>query len=162
MIKWSLLLPDGQRMLELLTKYPDHFLDNWWATFSVSATASILALTLALIMAILALRFKVVHVFVTPFVALSQSFPLQAIAPLIIILLGIGFQTKATIAFVIAFSPIYGACVTALKTTPKPILAHLAICNTTFPKGIPESPCLSQFSQPSLLLISVLECLFIE
>jgi NitT/TauT family transport system permease protein len=67
---------------------------------------------------------------------MSQSFPLQSIAPLIIIVLGVGFITKTVIAFVIAFFPIYGACSTAMHTTPAPLLAHLSICKAGFLDGI--------------------------
>lgn len=135
-IKWSLLLPNSERVINLLKEHPYHFLSNWWSTFSVSAIASVLALSLALLIAIPAIRFRLIDILFIPFVALSQSFPLQAIAPLLIIVLGIGFQTKATIAFIIAFFPIYGTCLTALKTTPKPILANLSICNCSFLKGV--------------------------
>lgn len=133
-MNWELLLPDLGRMFDLLAAHPGHFLRNWWATFSVSATASIAALTLSLIGAILAVRFRLIEIIMAPTVALSQSFPLQAIAPLIIVVMGIGFHTKTTIAFVIAFFPIYGACVTAIKTTPYPVLAHLRVCRATFAK----------------------------
>jgi len=135
-IKWDLLLPSIPRMVLLLTQHPFHFLANWWATFSVSATASALALFFGLVLSVLSLRFRVVDVLSTPFVALSQSFPLQAIAPLIIVLLGIGFGTKAVIAFVIAFFPIYSTCITALKTTPRPIRALVTVCNTSYLKGM--------------------------
>lgn len=97
-IKWHLLLPNGHRMWELITHHSDHYFNNWWATFSVSATASLAALLLSLIISVLAIRFKTVDILVMPFVALSQSFPLQTIAPLLIVLLGMGFHTKAIIA----------------------------------------------------------------
>lgn len=72
----------------------------------------------------------------SPVVALSQSFPLQAIAPLIIMVLGVGFLTKSVIAFLIAFFPLYNACVISLQTTPKPLLAKLSICRAPFTSGV--------------------------
>lgn len=135
-VKWELLLPKINTLLSLLREHPGHFLHHWWSTFSVSSLASVLALSLGLILSVIALRYKYIDYAATPVVGLSQSFPLQAITPLIIIVFGVGIQTKIIIATIIAFFPIYGACITALKTTPKPILAHLHICNSTFLKGV--------------------------
>jgi NitT/TauT family transport system permease protein len=123
-------------MVTLIKDHPGHFFANWWATFSVSITASLLAICASLVMSVLALRFKMMEILFAPIIAISQSFPLQAIAPLIIILLGTGFHTKTSIAFVIAFFPIYGAFLTSIKTTPSNILAHLAICHTSFTRGV--------------------------
>ena len=135
-MNWSLLLPDPARLFSLLQDHPTHFLYHWWATLSVSAIASLLAIGLSLVAAVLALRYRLLDSLLAPPVAVSQSFPLQAIAPLIIIVMGIGFHTTVTIAFVIAFFPIYGSCVTAVKTTPKTIRAHFAVCRATFVQEI--------------------------
>jgi NitT/TauT family transport system permease protein len=135
-VHWNLLLPNFDRILSLLREHGDYFAAHWWATLSVSLTASALAIAVSLAMGIAATRFRAVEVVLTPAVAISQSFPLQAIAPIIIILMGVGFHTKLSIAFVIAFFPIYGTCLTALKTTPQPILAHLAVCRASFLNGM--------------------------
>jgi ABC-type nitrate/sulfonate/bicarbonate transport system permease component len=135
-MKWELLFPNFEKMLSIFINNPSYFFSNWWATFSVSAMASILALFFGLLASILALRFKIINLFMIPIVAISQSFPLQAIAPLLLIVMGVGFHTKTIIAFIIAFFPIYGACITGLKSTPKPLLCYLSICNSTFNKGI--------------------------
>lgn len=135
-MRWGLLLPDIGRMIRLLSEHPGHFFSNWWFTFAVSFTASVLALFLALLISIIALRVRLVDLVLAPTVAMSQSFPLQAIAPIIIIVMGVGLHTKLSIAFVIAFFPIYSACLTALKTTPRPINAYLAICRAPFWSGV--------------------------
>ena len=132
----DLLIPDISKMLQLLQDHPYHFLSNWWATFFVSTVASISALFLSVILSVLALRFKKFDYLMTPIVAVSQSFPLQSIAPIIIIVMGIGFHTKTTIAFVIAFFPIYSICTSALKSTPKKFLSSLAISNASFLNGV--------------------------
>ena len=135
-IKWSILLPSPERISYLLHNHYDHFLDNWWATFSVAATASLAALFFAVFISISAEKFRPINLLLKPIVAASQSFPLQAIAPMIIILLGVGFTTKTVIAFIIAFFPIYSACSTALQTTSKPLSSYLSICNGSFAKGM--------------------------
>ena len=135
-IRWEILLPNLQEVKILLLEQFDIFMKNWWATFSVSFTGAFFAILIALVLSIIALRMKVVDILMMPIVALSQSFPLQAITPLIIIILGIGFQTKVVIAFLIAFFPIYGACITALKTTPTNLLNFATIYQASFLKEI--------------------------
>jgi len=135
-INWSILMPDLKKTYDLLLNHYDYFFNNWWATFSVATTASFMALISAIFISILTERFKCLKFILKPIVAASQSFPLQAIAPIIIILLGVGFFTKTIIAFIIAFFPIYSACSTALQTTSKPLTSYLSICNGSFIKGM--------------------------
>ena len=60
-MQYEILLPNPVRMLNLLSENAAHFLENWWATLSVSLTASILALIVGLSLAILSLRFRLVE-----------------------------------------------------------------------------------------------------
>jgi NitT/TauT family transport system permease protein len=101
-------------------------------TFSVSTAAALSALSCAILTAIIALRLHIIDTLMIPLVALSQSFPLQAITPLILIIMGTGFFTKLIIAFIISFFPIYSACITAMKTTPNHILYFSKIYNAGF------------------------------
>jgi NitT/TauT family transport system permease protein len=133
---WSLLLPNLPRASSLLLENRAHFLFHWWATLSVSLTASLLSLLVALVASFLTIRFRFLGAIISPLVALSQSFPLQSIAPLLIIAMGIGYHTKVAIAFIISFFPIYVSCVTALKTVPAPIVAFLTVCNAQPLKSI--------------------------
>jgi ABC-type nitrate/sulfonate/bicarbonate transport system permease component len=123
-------------MWRLWTQHQDHFLYNWWATSSVAIVASIAALVIALLLAVLALRYKGFRIAFAPIVAGSQSFPLQALAPLLLVALGVGFTTKVFIAFVIAFFPIYAACSSALRTTPPNLLAYACVCDAGFAAGV--------------------------
>jgi len=134
--RWVLLIPHPRALAHFAVEHSRYLAENWWATFSVSTAAAVAALILAIGLAALTVRFRTVDFVLTPLVAISQSFPLQAIAPLLIVALGVGFHTKVLIAYVIAFFPMYGACVTALKATPQPLLAHLAVCRATFLRGL--------------------------
>lgn len=135
-MRWDLLLPDLKEMFRLLSEHPAMFLDNWWATFSVSIVGSAFAIVLAILFSILALKIKFVDLLMQPIVAISQSFPLQAITPLIIIVMGVGFMTKSFVAFLIAFFPIYGACITAIKTTPNNLISFSKIYQARFFKEV--------------------------
>ena len=135
-INWKLLFPDIGKMIDIFINNPDHFLNNWWATFSVSLIASIIALILGLIISVTANKIKFVNYLFMPIVAISQSFPLQAIAPLILIVMGVGFQTKTFIAFLIAFFPIYNSCLNAIKTTPENYLNYARVNNSSYLKEV--------------------------
>jgi NitT/TauT family transport system permease protein len=85
-----------------------YFAQHWWATFWVSAVASALAVSVALTAAILSLSSKRLGLALSVLAAASQSFPLQAIAPLILITFGTGDLVKVGICFFVAFFPIFG------------------------------------------------------
>jgi len=135
-MKWDILLPDLQAMKTLFFEQFGYFMQNWWATFSVSIAGAFFAMLLALVISIIATKAKIVDLIMMPIVALSQSFPLQAITPLIIIVFGIGFMTKSLVAFLIAFFPIYGACITAIKTTPNNLLCFAKVYQANFIKEV--------------------------
>lgn len=130
------MFPDVERMWQIFSEQFPFFMKNWLETFSVSICGSLCALFFALLLAVMAFRFKLFDLIMMPVVAVSQSFPLQAVAPLIIIVMGVGFRTKILIAFLIAFFPIYGACITAFKTTPKNLICFSKIYRTSFLKEI--------------------------
>ncbi len=129
---WSSLIPNLAEMYKLFVEQHQLFLENWWATFSVSIVGSLGAIIFALFVSILSLRIKLFEIVMEPVVAISQSFPLQAITPIILIFLGVGFFTKTFIAFLIAFFPIYGACITAIKTTPENLIGFAKIYRSSF------------------------------
>lgn len=131
-VRLDLLMPDVATMVNLARTNHGFFLEAWWSTFVVSAAASVTALFFSLAMAVLTLRFAVADFALGPVVAISQSFPLQAIAPLVVIVLGGGFQTKLAVAFIIAFFPIFNACRGALRMTPRSLLALSATCDAGF------------------------------
>lgn len=135
-MRWNLLLPDFDRLTALWSEHWGYLLRNAWATFSVAAFACVLAAGCSIMLAVLALRLKWLRVALAPIVAVSQSFPLQAIAPLLIIVLGIGFHTKASIAFLISFFPMYAGASVALHSTPKALLDRFRISEASFAKTV--------------------------
>lgn len=135
-MRWDLILPNPTIMWQRFTDNPWYFLENWWSTFSVSICASALSLLVAIALSVAGLRYPVVERALSPLVAISQSFPLQAIAPLLLIALGTGFHSKLVIALLIALLPIYEATASALRATPKAHVAHLRVLKARFLDGI--------------------------
>ena len=127
-----MLFPDISEMCEVFLNNIPMFMGNLWATFSVSIVGAGFAVILAIVFSVFALKVKAVDYIMRPIVAISQSFPLQAITPIIIIVMGIGFMTKSFIAFLIAFFPIYSSCITSIKTTPKSLICFSKIYHASF------------------------------
>jgi NitT/TauT family transport system permease protein len=86
-----------------------YFAQHWWATFWVSAVASALAVGMALAAALASVSSRPLAIGLGIVAAGSQSFPLQAIAPLILVTFGTGDLVKVGICFFVAFFPIFGS-----------------------------------------------------
>lgn len=125
-------LPHLDEIYRVFERAPHHYLNSWWATFTVASLASIAALTAALVMAGLSIRFPVLEVVLAPVLAISQSFPLQAVAPVIIIVFGPEFLSKFLVAWLICLFPMYGSTTAALKTTPPNLAARLRVTESSF------------------------------
>lgn len=106
-----------------------YFAQHWWATFWVSAVASMLAVVVALGVALASIGNRWLGSSMGIIAAGSQSFPLQAIAPLILIAFGTGDWVKVGICFFIAFFPIYGSLEGAIETSRKEVSAFLHVTN---------------------------------
>ena len=135
-VSWGLLLPSPYKMWALVAEYPGYLLAAWADTFLVSAGASAAALVMAVVLAVASFRFLIFQKVLMPLVVVSQSFPLQAIAPLIVIAIGRGNATKILIAFIIAFFPLFAVILAALKTTPSNLEALCRITDASFATSI--------------------------
>jgi NitT/TauT family transport system permease protein len=122
-------------MAAYIIDMPEYFISNWAYTLFVSLAASSLALLLSLLFSLLALRYSIVDKIFAPLVALSQSFPLQAIAPIFIIALGTGFHSKVVVALLIAIFPLYAGTSNALQNIPPTLQVFLIVTRATFWRG---------------------------
>jgi ABC-type nitrate/sulfonate/bicarbonate transport system permease component len=127
-MNWELLLPNGQVLWNHIVNNWYYFAQNWWDTFSVSFMACTLAASFGFILALVSLRWPLIDIFIGPIIAISQSFPLQALAPIIVIIAGSGTFTRILVAFIITFFPIYGSLSNALREIPDNVTAFLKVC----------------------------------
>lgn len=127
----SLLLPKLDNIEKLWNEQLGFLMSNWWSTLSVALTASLVALLLTVIMSFIIIRWPIIKKPLGPFLAASQSFPLQAVAPLIIIVMGTGFFTKFTIAALIAFFPMFASYHSSMETVPIRFVNYAKLCKAT-------------------------------
>jgi ABC-type nitrate/sulfonate/bicarbonate transport system permease component len=127
----SVLLPSWRNLERLWEDQFWFLLANWWSTLSVAVSASLVALAATVLVAFVIVRWPVIKKPLGPFLAASQSFPLQAVAPLIIIVMGTGFLTKFTIAALIAFFPMFASYSSSLETVPLRYIRYAGLCGAT-------------------------------
>ena len=81
-------------------------LHNIGVTLKEASVGLILALSVGLVLGILIAKWPLFGRSVTPLLVLTQTLPLVAIAPALVIWLGQGWQAKAIIAALLAFFPV--------------------------------------------------------
>lgn len=108
-----------------------YFAKHWWATFSVAALASVLALIVGLLAAYASVFSRLLARVLGYAAATTQSFPLQAIAPVLLTVIGTGNATKLLICFLIALFPIFGALQGALASSHKSLTPFFSITGST-------------------------------
>ena len=83
---------------------------TWWAHTSVTLTESLLGFALGFVVASV-LGYLLAHLpllerIVSPYIAASQALPVVAIAPILLLWLGVGLLPKVVVAAVVVFFPI--------------------------------------------------------
>ncbi len=127
----SVLLPSAENVRSLWDHQLGYLFANWFNTLTVSAAASLAALAATLVFSFTLSRWPLLKRPLGPFLAASQSFPLQAIAPLIIIVIGTGFLTKFMIATLIAFFPMFASYSASLETVPLRFIKYSQLCGAS-------------------------------
>lgn len=93
----------------------DLYAQHTWATLYVTSVGFGLASILGLLAAIAIVYSPVLQSVIYPIILVLQIVPKVAIAPLLLIWLGYGFQSKMTIALLVAFFPIVVNAATGMR-----------------------------------------------
>lgn len=107
----------------------DATLANWrlivsegWITLLESFYGFILAFVLGVPLAVAIAGSRTLNLMFYPLLIATQSLPKVALAPLILVWLGIGIESKLAIAWLVAFFPIVVDTATGLRNTPAEFL----------------------------------------
>jgi NitT/TauT family transport system permease protein len=107
----------------------DATLANWrlvvsegWITLLESLYGFILAFVLGVPLAVAIAGSRTLNLMFYPLLIATQSLPKVALAPLILVWLGIGMESKLAIAWLVAFFPIVVDTATGLRNTPAEFL----------------------------------------
>jgi NitT/TauT family transport system permease protein len=104
-------------------------LDNWrivvaegWTTLLESFYGFVLAFVLGVPLAVAIAGSRTLNLMFYPLLIATQSLPKVALAPLILVWLGTGIESKLAIAWLVAFFPIVVDTATGLRNTPAEFL----------------------------------------
>jgi NitT/TauT family transport system permease protein len=107
----------------------DSALSNWrlivsegWITLLESFYGFILAFILGVPLAVAIAGSRSLNLMFYPLLIATQSLPKVALAPLILVWLGLGIESKLAIAWLVAFFPIVVDTATGLRNTPAEFL----------------------------------------
>lgn len=93
-----------------------------WVTLKATLYGFALALLLGIPLAVAVSTFRWVNLMFYPLLVALQSVPKVALAPLLLVWLGTGMESKLAIAWLVAFFPVLVDTAAGLQATPKELL----------------------------------------
>lgn len=117
----DLVLPAPSQVLVALYQgfRSGQFLTGLWATSTAVVLGFLVSATGAFLLGTLISQIRLVEVMVFPYVVAIQTLPKIAIAPLIMIWVGVGLESKIIIAAMVSFFPMLVNTIVGLKSTPE-------------------------------------------
>jgi NitT/TauT family transport system permease protein len=118
----TVVLPTPDKVVVALFKRFDLILIEGWVTLKETIYGFILALVIGIPMAVLVANFRPINLIFSPLLIGLQSVPKVALAPIILVWLGTGIESKLAIVWLVAFFPIIVDTVAGLRSTPRELL----------------------------------------
>ena len=116
------LLPPPEAVAKVFaTKYA-YLAAHSWITMVEMVLGLVAGVLAGIVVALLLANAKRLDRFLMPIVVTSQTLPVFAIAPLLVIWFGLGMGSKIVMAMLIIFFPVASAFYDGLKTTPRTYL----------------------------------------
>jgi NitT/TauT family transport system permease protein len=126
------LLPSPSRVLTELDKLGMRLVPNIGATLLTVLGGFFASVLVSLPLAVAIASSPLVARAVYPLLLITQSTPIIAIAPILVVLLGTGQLSRSTITFLIAFFPLLVSMVTGLLSTPREAVELSRVLRTSF------------------------------
>lgn len=127
----AFLLPAPSRILSVLVTQPGFYAANAWPTVQETAVGFAVAVGAGLVCALAVDASALSRRAVYPLLIASQTIPVIAIAPLIIVWLGFGLAPKVVIITLYCFFPVVVATVDGLRVADPEMLALLRSMGAT-------------------------------
>lgn len=113
------VLPTPVQVLDSLLKNWAALVSEGWVTLKATVYGFALALLLGIPLAVAVTTFRWVNLMFYPLLVALQSVPKVALAPLLLVWLGTGMESKLAIAWLVAFFPVLVDTAAGLQATPK-------------------------------------------
>lgn len=142
----TVVLPSPDKVIVSFFRYLPLILSESWVTLKETLYGFALALLFGLPMAVAVANSRILNLAFYPHLVALQSVPKVALAPIILVWLGPGLESKLAIAWLVAFFPIIVDTAAGLRATPKELLelAHSLNASRTqilfkvqFPAALP-------------------------
>jgi NitT/TauT family transport system permease protein len=116
------VLPTPMDVVRAIGSHWPALLSEGWITFKATMYGFALALILGIPIAVVVSLFRWAHDMFYPLLVALQSVPKVALAPILLVWLGTGIESKLAIAWLVAFFPIIVDTAAGLQSTPKELL----------------------------------------
>ncbi len=116
------LVPPPSRILDEVLQRPELYATHTWVTLLETLLGFVLATVFGIVMGILIVYSRLLQGILYPIVVVLQIVPKIAVAPLLLIWLGYGLQSKLMVALLVAFFPIVVTTVTGLRAVEQDLL----------------------------------------
>jgi NitT/TauT family transport system permease protein len=125
------VLPRPDAVLTSLIRNWRLILAEGWITLYASCCGFLLAFVLGIPIAVAISGSRILNFMFYPLLIATQSVPKVALAPLVLIWLGTGLESKLAIAWLVAFFPIVVDTATGLRNTPADLIDLAASVRAT-------------------------------
>jgi NitT/TauT family transport system permease protein len=118
----TVVLPTPDKVLDAFIGRFDLILAEGWVTLKETLYGFILALVIGIPMAVAVANSRPLNLMFYPLLIGLQSVPKVALAPIILVWLGTGMESKLAIVWLVAFFPVIVDTVAGLRSTPRELL----------------------------------------
>ena len=116
------VLPTPLQVLKAGLEHWDLLLIEGWVTLKETMLGFMLAVALGIPIAVAISNSQTLNLTFTPLLIALQSVPKVALAPILLVWLGTGIESKLAIAWLVAFFPIVVDTAAGLQSTPRELL----------------------------------------
>lgn len=121
------LLPGPAEVWQAGRQFPGLILSNCWVTIYESVLGFALAVAVGMLGAIIVIMIPAIKQIVVPGVVALNALPKVALAPIMVVLLGLGVTSKIGMAFLLAFFPVLINEIGGLEDVEAPLLEYLRL-----------------------------------
>jgi NitT/TauT family transport system permease protein len=118
----TVVLPTPDKVLHAFIARFDLIWSEGWVTLKETLYGFVLALAVGIPMAVAVANSRAMNLMFYPLLIGLQSVPKVALAPIILVWLGTGIESKLAIVWLVAFFPIIVDTVAGLRSTPRELL----------------------------------------
>ena len=118
----TVVLPTPDKVLHAFIARFDLIVSEGWVTLKETLYGFILALVIGIPMAVAVANSRALNLMFYPLLIGLQSVPKVALAPIVLVWLGTGIESKLAIVWLVAFFPIIVDTVAGLRSTPRELL----------------------------------------